>query len=88
MKLILMTALTTTIASAAFAGNSDRYNDQRFDSAVGHVSSFDRPHAEAAVTTTRPLTVTFATNNGSGKQDSGSYAYANPYGVGPDNDSR
>jgi len=42
MKLILTAALAATVATAAFAGSkSDRYHDNRFDTAIGHLNSFD-----------------------------------------------
>ncbi len=88
MKLLITSALAATLATAAFAGNSDRYNDLRLDTAVGHVDSF----AQAPKADARPVTQiyapTFSTRNASTEQTTGGYAYSNPYGVGPNNDSR
>lgn len=83
MKLILVTFITATLATSAFAGNSDRYNDQRFNSAVGHQT--DKAKTSQSVRTA--ATVVFASRNAKSKSD-GRYLDANPLGVGPYNDSR
>ena len=88
MKLLITSALAATVASTAIAGNSDRYNDIRFDSAVGHISSFDTFKNVKSDPAPLPQ-VRFSTRSGTNQQSSaGSYAYTNPYGVGPNNDSR
>ncbi|MEM6303327.1 MAG: hypothetical protein AAF744_01315 [Pseudomonadota bacterium] len=98
MKLLITTALAAAIATTAAAGNSDRYNDQRFDSAVGHISSFDNsPRVATFDRTVRGTTfaqpqrqqrVILSTRNQPKGTQARPYAYANPYGVGPNNDSR
>jgi hypothetical protein len=77
MKRFVTAALAMTLASGAFAGNSDRYNDLRFDSAKGHVNT-----GIATQTTPKP---TLLAPSGKKKPR---YADASPYGVGPYNDSR
>ncbi|MEM7520580.1 MAG: hypothetical protein AAF307_06030, partial [Pseudomonadota bacterium] len=77
---ILTTLIAATLAGGAIAGTSDRYKDQRFDTAVGHVT--DAKAADAA----QAPTVVLSTNNGNGSGTA--YPYINPYGVGPNNDSR
>jgi len=75
----MMTAITVTLGTGAFAGNSDRHNDLRFDSAVGHVGQ------TLKVVTAEPRTKATLSSKGKMKPR---YADANPYGVGPHNDSR
>ena len=75
MKTLLSTTLALTLATGAIAGTSDRYHDNTFDSAKGHVSDTAKVPS---------IQVTLAS---SGKK-MGRYADANPYGVGPNNDSR
>jgi len=92
MKLIVTSVVALTLATSAFAnGKSDRYNDQRLDTAVGHVDSFAQSRATAKkVTPTAPraATLRISTRNNATAQAPRGYAYANPYGVGPNNDSR
>lgn len=83
MKLIFSTLLVADLATSAVAGNSDRYNDLRLDTAVGHVT---KDKAVAAPKATKPQVVTLSSSN-KAKAGKG-YAYSNPYGVGPANDSR
>mgnify|MGYP000274185892 CR=1 FL=1 len=79
MKRLLTAAFAVTLASSAFAGNSDRYNDNRFDSAVGHLGQTTKAvPAKPAGNATRS----------SQSQKKPRYADASPFGVGPHNDSR
>ena len=80
MKLIITAVIAATIAGGALAGTSDRYNDQRLDTAVGHITD------EKTAVNVKPQTVVLSSNNGNG--GGASYPYINPYGVGPSNDSR
>lgn len=83
MKKILLTLVAASLTTSAFAGTSDRYNDQRFNSAVGHVADMA---AKADMDRTGP-TVVFASR--SDKTKGGvRYPDTNPLGVGPYNDSR
>ena len=82
MKLILTTIAAATVATSALAGASDRYTDLRFDSAIGHVTD----DSVAVDATPKTAMVSLSSRNAS-KSGKG-YAYTNPYGVGPYNDSR
>ena len=82
MKLLLISFLAAGIATAASAGNSDRYNDLRFDSAAGHVSD------TSTGTGSQDILLPAAISSRSEQSEGTSYPYINPYGVGPDNDSR
>lgn len=80
MKLIITSAAAVLIATSAFADNSDRYNDQRLDTSVSTQQASaanDQPIAPIASLSTRNEVKTPT-----------SYPYSNPYGVGPNNDSR
>lgn len=83
MKLILTTVIAATLATGAFAGNSDRYNDLRLDTSIGHVSV--ETNAIVLKPQSRPVGITLSSSN---KSKGKTYAYINPYGVGPNNDSR
>lgn len=78
MKLIITTAFATMLASTAFAGNSDRYNDLRLDTSS----------AVQATTTVEPAPIVATFSTRSAEKTSTSYPYINPYGIGPNNDSR
>ena len=82
MKLFLTTFAAACIAAAASAGNSDRYNDLRFDSAIGHVTKA----ADSGQSQDRQMPV--ALSSRSSEAEGTPYPYINPYGVGPNNDSR
>lgn len=88
MKLLITSALAAALATGALAGNSDRYNDVRLDTAFSNLNDF----TETPKATKRPVkqinAPTFSTRNARRDRASGSYAYTNPHGVGPNNDSR
>jgi len=77
MKLIITTVAAALISTTAFAGNSDRYNDQRLDTS-----------AATQTTTDTPVLTLSSLSARNGTKASGTYAYTSPYGVGPSNDSR
>lgn len=79
MKLILSTLIAAGLATSAVANQSDRANDLRLDAAAEQVS------ATEASATTQPVIV-LSTRNA--QKSTKPYAYTNPYGVGPSNDSR
>jgi hypothetical protein len=79
MKLILTASLAALIATGAVAGNSDRYNDQRLDTSNAAQATTTDSQAAAAVATL---------STRSAAETSTSYPYINPYGIGPNNDSR
>lgn len=76
MRLLFATSLAAALATAALADKSDRYNDLRLDTGTSQAS--------AEVPAATP--VALSTKNDEGTASS--YPYANPYGVGPYNDSR
>ncbi|WP_390915208.1 hypothetical protein [Pseudosulfitobacter sp. SM2401] len=80
MKLFITSAVAALIATSAFAGNSDRYDDLRFDTAQS--AQQVEPATEQAVAVLTSL------SSRSKNSTSGTYAYTNPYGIGPNNDSR
>lgn len=83
MKLIISAFLISGLATSVIAGNSDRYNDQRHDTAVGHVV---KPKPAKVKVRQPPRAVAPSTQNT--KNPGAGYAYSTPYGVGPNNDSR
>jgi len=95
MKLVLSSVIALGLATTAFAGNSDRYNDLRLNTAVGHVTSHDTARTtpvQAFRAINAPVRVApqdnrvrISTRNATARTP---YAYQNPHGVGPDNDSR
>jgi hypothetical protein len=72
MKRIALTLSAALIATSAAAG-SDRYHDNKFDTSVKASAQTTAPAPKATLST---------------KGKSTPYAYINPYGVGPHNDSR
>ena len=82
MKLFLSAFVAAGIATAVSAGNSDRYNDLRFDSAIGHVTQ----SADASRLQDGLQPVALSSRNESSERTP--YPYISPYGVGPSNDSR
>ncbi|MBD3663934.1 hypothetical protein [Sulfitobacter aestuariivivens] len=91
MKLTLSTALALVVATAASAGNSDRYNDLRFDTAIGHigVTGFATDFAADTAAAPAPISsVRFSSQSRKSNSSGKGYAYDSPYGVGPNNDSR
>ena len=82
MKFVLTVFVAASITTAVSAGNSDRYNDLRFDTAVDHVTqASDRPASQTGL---QPV----ALSSRSQSSERTPYPYINPYGVGPNNDSR
>ena len=79
MKLLITTLVAGTVATAAAADKGDRYNDLRLNTAVGHVTY--------AASASKAKRTTISTRN-KADQKKVPYAYTNPYGVGPYNDSR
>ncbi|MEL7100036.1 MAG: hypothetical protein AAGM84_14515 [Pseudomonadota bacterium] len=79
----LILAAALSLGTAATADQSDRYNDLRFNTAVGHID-----YTSDAVGTQRAEQTTVATSGTRQSAPQGSYAYANRFGVGPNNDSR
>lgn len=84
MKTISLTLAAGLIATSAMAGNSDRYNDLRFDTRIGLFSESQDQETAGAHTSVSPVTI--STRNA--QTDRPSYPYINPLGVGPHNDSR
>lgn len=84
MKLLLPTLLAAGLATTAFAGNSDRYNDLRFDTGAKQTET----KQESKVTATEKASVTVVLSTRNKGQSTTPYPYINPYGVGPYNDSR
>ncbi len=86
MKRIALTLVAIIASSAAYADKSDRYNDLRLDtSIVKQIDYTDRANT-ASKQAVKPTPFTLSSRNDMKKD--GSYAYSNPYGVGPNNDSR
>lgn len=81
MKLVLTTLLAAGLATSAFAGSSGGSYDQGGKAATGGVT-----HENAAVTTVEVKQPRISTRNAS--KGAPPYAYSNPLGVGPYNDSR
>ena len=79
MKLIFSAAIAALISTTAFAGTSDRYKDLRFDTATKTQAPDRATHLSA------PLTQTVLSTRDTKRKP---YAYQNPFGVGPNNDSR
>lgn len=86
MKRIALTLAAIVASTAAYADKSDRYNDLRLDtSIVKQIDYTDRGNI-ASTRIAKPAPFTLSSRNGMKKD--GGYAYSNPYGVGPNNDSR
>ncbi|MEO0939249.1 MAG: hypothetical protein AAFY38_13935 [Pseudomonadota bacterium] len=81
-RFALILAAAATFGTAAAAGQSDRYTDLRLDTAIGHI---DFTEDRVGTVQTRSFAATTATRS---QERMGPYAYTNPYGVGPNNDSR
>jgi len=77
MKLFLATIATSLISTVAIADNSDRYNDLRLDTSKSKITQANDAREKQGIA--------FSTRNVYAKTP---YAYLNPYGVGPNNDSR
>lgn len=80
MKLMLSTALAALISTTASADNPDRHDVLRLE--TGETAS--ARNKEGLDERTLHGQVTFSSRNTGGK----GYPYSNPYGVGPNNDSR
>lgn len=85
MKALTFALTAGLIATSALAGNSERYNDLRLDTRVGHVAD-SQTVASQKTTSPSVQSITFSTRNAEANQPS--YPYTNPFGVGPYNDSR
>jgi len=86
MKLILTASLLVGLATAALADTSDRENDLRFDSSVGHVGSVEENATIVAMNKSIENPITLSSRNKD--EEKVSYPYISPYGIGPYNDSR
>lgn len=86
MKTLTFALTAGLIATSALAGNSDRYNDLRLDTRVGHVADSQDTVALQKTTSPSVQSITFSTRNAEANQPS--YPYTNPFGVGPYNDGR
>ena len=90
-RFALIVAAAAALGSAAHADQSDRYNDLRFNTAVGHIdctrSSGAMTQSERFVTQ-RAETSALSSSSARQNQRAGFYAYSNRFGVGPYNDSR
>ncbi|WP_370402082.1 hypothetical protein [Sulfitobacter sp. JB4-11] len=82
MKLLLTTVIAAGLASSAIAGTSGGTQDLRIDATAGYLT-------DKALTTPRTradVQPRISTRNAAKRKPK--YAYSNPLGVGPNNDSR
>lgn len=93
MTRFMTVVLLSVLATGMSAGQSDRYHDMRLDTSKPtlrpDIPRTATPRPEAARTPPpAPQPATRARTYAPRPATAPGYAYANPYGVGPDNDSR
>jgi hypothetical protein len=85
MKSLMTAAILAIAATGLSAGQSDRYHDMRLDTSKPKV----RTDAPKPVRKVQPAVTRSTVDQDRPKPaEKPGYAYANPYGVGPNNDSR